>query len=426
MKQAIEKRHLMWMIILRVAVMSLLLMLALIVGYSASFGFPLQPFIYVVLATYILAGLELAAYATGKYLPAQAYAQVIMDLIMITALVYVWGGAPSSAYILYLLPIIEAGIVISGRASYLAAALAAILFGAMVDGMYFRIIPSPESAGAEALSFGSVLYAILVAWGAFFLVAFLTGQLATRLRKTRNDLAAARRELAVRERLSEAGRVSAGLAHEIRNPLAAIYGSVQVLKSRIRLTDEQAELMDIIMRESLRVSHILDQFLDYALPARETFTSVRLSDVAEETIKLLRASGELDGRIEVAGNYAESPAAVRASSSQMRQVFLNVVKNAVKAMPEGGRLTMNINALKGPEGEEVEMTFSDTGVGMSREDLEKLFDPFFSRFEGGRGLGMAIVRRIADDYDGRVGAVSEPGRGTMVRVVIPAGKPTGN
>lgn len=407
----------MWMIIIRVAVMTLLLMLAIIVGYSASFSFPFLPFLYVVGASYAASGLALPFYLSGKHLTAQAYAHCVVDLVLVTALVYTWGGISNPAYILYLLVVIEAGLVISGKASYLAASLAAILFGLIVDGMYFGLIPIPASSGPESRSFGSVLYTIAVAWSAFFIVAFLTSTLSSRFRKTREALAAARKELAVRERLAEAGRVSAVLAHEIRNPLAAIYGSVQVLQARMRPDDEQKELMDIILRESQRVSKTLDQFLDYAIPVNSTFTRVRLSDIVAETIKLLAAGGELDRSIEIQGNFRDSAITVRASAGQMRQLFMNIIKNALKAMAgPGGRLTIDVE--RTASGRAV-IDISDTGIGISSEDLEHLFDPFFSRFEGGRGLGMSIVRRIVDDYGGLVEVTSEQGKGTLVRITLP-------
>ncbi len=173
--------------------------------------------------------------------------------------------------------------------------------------------------------------------------------------------------------------------------------------------------MNIILRESLRVSRTLDQFLDYALPSRETFTVVRLSDMVNDTIKLLAAGGELDRKVEIGGNFRESGLSLRVSANQMRQLFLNIIKNSLKAMPNGGRISIDLERSgKGP----AVISVSDTGVGISREDLDHLFDPFFTRFEGGRGLGLSIVQRIAEDYNGKVDVTSEEGRGTVVRVTL--------
>ncbi|MCK7499641.1 MAG: hypothetical protein MZW92_61515 [Comamonadaceae bacterium] len=136
-----------------------------------------------------------------------------------------------------------------------------------------------------------MLVTMFVAWGVFFVIAALMSQLTGSLRRTREALRAAEKELLVRERLSEAGRVSASLAHEIRNPLAAISGSVQVLKKELVLSPEQSELMGIVLKESTRVSQSLEQFLDFALPAKQVFSPINLGDLMDETVKILQAGG---------------------------------------------------------------------------------------------------------------------------------------
>ncbi len=266
------------------------------------------------------------------------------------------------------------------------------------------------------LSLGSVLYLIFVPWSAFFLIAMLTNSLAGRLRKTRLALQEAERALIVRERLSEAGRISATLAHEIRNPLAAISGSVQVLKKDLDLNPEQRELMNIVLKESERVSHSLGEFLDFALPTKQVFSVVCLPEVLDETLKILRSGGELNGRIRVEGNFLGSGLNFYGSPAQFKQVFWNIVKNAIRAMPDGGVLKVDFLAR---ERGEVELRFADTGRGMTEEAKEHLFEPFYSGFDGGRGLGLAVVKRIVDDYDGRIDIRSEPGRGTEVAITLP-------
>ena len=416
MRTPVEPRAILWMIIFRGVIVTLLLLLAVVIEYSASFSFSFVPFVELVLAAYLLSAVYFVAYYWGRFPAAQAYVQVIMDLLLITALVYVTGGMASSAYFLYVFPIMGAGLVLSDRASYLTAALAAILFGGLVDGMYLGFIPQEAGGAGVGLSLGSVLYLIFVPWSAFFLIALLTNSLAGRLRKTRQALQEAERALIVRERLSEAGRISATLAHEIRNPLAAISGSVQVLKKDLSLTREQRELMDIVLKESERVSHSLGEFLDFALPTKQVFSVVRLPELLEETLKILRSGGELNGRIRVEGNFLDSGLDYYGSPAQFRQVFWNIVKNAIRAMPEGGVLKVDFLPR---DGREVELRFADTGRGMTEEAKEHLFEPFYSGFEGGRGLGLAVVKRIVDDYDGRIDVRSEVGRGTEVAITLP-------
>jgi two-component system sensor histidine kinase PilS (NtrC family) len=416
MKEQVDRKNILWMIIFRGIIVTLLLLLALVIEYSASFSFSFIPFIELILAAYLLSAMYFLSYYWGRFLAVQAYVQIFADLLLITALVYVTGGIASSAYFLYVFPIMGAGLVLSNRATYLTSSLAAILFGGLVDGMYLGIIPQTSTTAGAGMTLGSVIYLIFVPWSAFFLIALLTNSLAGRLRKTRQALHDAERELLVRERLSEAGRISATLAHEIRNPLAAISGSVQVLKKELVLNPEQRELMDIVLKESERVSHSLGQFLDFALPTKQVFSVISLPELIGETLRIIRSGGELNGRIRIEGNYAASGLRFYGSQAQFKQVFWNIIKNAIRAMPDGGVLKIDFLA---PRQDEIELRFSDTGRGMTDEDKEHLFEPFYSGFEGGRGLGLAVVRRIVDDYDGRINIRSVLNKGTEVAIILP-------
>jgi two-component system, NtrC family, sensor histidine kinase HydH len=416
MHEMVDRKNVLWMIIFRVLIYTLLLLMALIIEYSASFNFSFGPFLSIILTVLLLSCAYFLFYYWEKLLIFQAYLQIVMDTVVITALVFVSGGTSSAAYFLYIFPIMGAAFVISNRAAYLTASLSAILFGGLTDGMYLGLIPFAQGVQPAELTLGSVLYTIVVAWSAFFLVAFLTNTLSGRLRKTRKALREAQKELSISERLSEAGRISATLAHEIRNPLAAISGSVQVLKKEIRLNAEQQELMDIVLRESQRVSHNLEQFLDFALPPKQVFSVISLPDIMDETLKMLRGGGELNGRVEIQGNFLSSGLHYFGSAGQFKQVFLNLVKNSIKAMPEGGRLTIDFVE---PRKREIELRFSDSGLGFSDEDKKHLFEPFYSGFEGGRGLGLSIVRRIVDDYDGKIDIRSELNKGTEIVITLP-------
>ena len=416
MESAVERRNVFLYNVYRLVVLTSLLVSAIIIQLSSPESPANLPFYYLILGAYVFSALVFALYAGGRRLVFQAYLQVVFDLLLITAFVYISGGLASSMYFLYLFPIIAAGLVISGRAGFLAASLSAILFGVLADGLYFGFIPAygPEHVVKPPL--GTMLVTMFVAWGVFFVIAALMSRLAGSLRRTREALRAAKKELLVRERLSEAGRVSASLAHEIRNPLAAISGSVQVLKKELVLSPEQNELMGIVLKESARVSHSLDQFLDFALPAKQVFSPINLGDLLDETVKILQAGGELNGKVELLGNFRNSVVPYFGNAGQFKQVFWNLVKNAVKAMPEGGRLTLDFPETRRKE---VRVVVADTGRGMNDEEKEHLFEPFYSGFENGRGLGMSIVRKIVDDYDGRIDVRSEPGQGTEIAITLP-------
>jgi two-component system sensor histidine kinase PilS (NtrC family) len=421
-ERTVELRSVFLYNIYRLVVLTSLLVSALIIQLSSPDSELNLPFYDLIVGAYAFSAVFFALYAGGRRLVAQAYIQVVFDLLLITAFVYISGGLASSMYFLYLFPIMAASLVISGRAGFLAASLSAILFGILADGLYFGFIPSfrPEQAVKPPL--GAMLVTMFIAWGVFFVIAGLISKLAGSLRKTREALRAAEKELLVRERLSEAGRVSASLAHEIRNPLAAISGSVQVLKKELALSDEQRDLMGIVIKESERVSHSLEQFLDFALPSKHVFSVISLTDILDETLKILKGGGELDGKVEVTGNFRSADLHYYGNAGQFKQVFWNLIKNAVKAMPEGGRLRLDF---LGPQRKEIRIVVADSGRGMTDEDKEHLFEPFYSGFENGRGLGMSIVRKIVDDYDGRIDVRSELNKGAEILITLPLRNPAG-
>jgi two-component system sensor histidine kinase PilS (NtrC family) len=415
-ERTVERRHVFLYNVYRLVVLTSLLVSAIIIQLSSPDAPSNLPFYYLILGAYVFSAAFFALYAGGRRLAAQAYLQVVFDLLLITAFVYISGGLGSSMYFLYLFPIIAASLVVSGRAGYLAAALSAILFGILADGLYFGFIPGFRPEHAVRPPLGSMLVQMFVAWGVFFVIAALMSRLTGSLWRTREALRAAEKELLVRERLAEAGRVSASLAHEIRNPLAAISGSVQVLKKELALTPEQGELMGIVLKESERVSQSLEQFLDFALPAKQVFSPIDLGGLMDETVKVLKAGGELNGRVELGGNFREADVPFVGNAGQFKQVFWNLIKNALKAMPDGGRLTLDVLQ---PSRKEVRVVVADTGRGLTEEDREHLFEPFYSGFGNGRGLGLSIVRKIVDDYDGRIDLRSGPERGTEVVITLP-------
>ncbi len=412
----IEKRHILWFILIRLIAITSILVSVVIIQSSTTDFIPLIPFYYLVLMTYLFSLLYLCLCSWWRNYAFQAKLQLLGDLLLITALVYISGGLTGALYLLYVFPIIGASILLSSRATYIVAGLAAVLFGLLVDGLYFGLIPYFRLDQYTATSLGLVLFNIFLAWSLFILIAVVADRLARILRRTREQLLLAQKELEVKERLAAAGRMAAQIAHEIRNPLAAISGAVQVLRDEIPLNEDQKSLMEIVVKESSRVSNSIEQFLDLASPGKKAFSMVRLSEALEETLTLLRASGELNGRYKVAGNFSTSEATYYGSASQFKQIFWNLTRNALKAMPEGGTLTFDF-LLDGRR--ELKIRVADTGRGLSPEEKKHLFEPFFTRFENGRGLGLVVVRRIVDDYDGKIEVNSALKRGTEIIISLP-------
>ena len=218
------------------------------------------------------------------------------------------------------------------------------------------------------------------------------------------------------ERLSAVGRVAAGIAHEIRNPLAAMRGSIQVLRSELPADAPQAELMDIVLSESDRLNRIISDFLTYARPRKFTLTETDLREPLRETFALLRHSPEVSDGHRLEEDLPDEPVAAWADAEGIRQVFWNLTRNALKAMPDGGTLRA---AMRPAVGGSVRITFADTGRGMTPAQVERLFEPFSSSTTGGTGLGLSIVYQIIRDHGGTINVRSREGHGTTITIELP-------
>jgi two-component system sensor histidine kinase PilS (NtrC family) len=414
-----EKKNIFWLILIRVIIFTTFFISALTIQYSTAAFLAVKTFnllILLVVFTYILSVIYFILYQWGKYYTFQVYLQILFDLLIITALVYLSGGLRGSFYFFYILIIIAASTVLSSRAAYITAALSCVFFGLLVDALYLKIIPYVDSVEPPDWTFAVVLYNIFIAWAVFFLVAFLINYLTKNLRKTRDKLDLAQRELEVKRRLAAVGEVSAQLAHEIRNPLAAISGSIQVLKSDLNLKADQERLMSIVVNESDRISQSLEQFMSLSSSGEQVFSWIDLSMILRETLFLLQRGGELNGNLKLEGNYDYRESPFYGNANQIKQIFLNLIKNSIKAMPSGGILYLNFD---NPKKNELRFSIRDTGKGMTPEEKEKIFEPFFSKFSTGKGLGMSVVHRIVGDYKGKIQVQSEPDRGTEINITFP-------
>ncbi len=223
----------------------------------------------------------------------------------------------------------------------------------------------------------------------------------------------------IQQRLAAVGEMAAGIAHEIRNPLASMSGSIQVLRQELPLTEEQAQLMDIVLRESERLNDTIKSFLAYARPQRVTLTRLDIRRVVQDTATLLRNSSDVREEHVVAVDLPSEPVWFDADENQVRQILWNLATNGLRAMPSGGRLVMSAKVEQEGDVEELTITIGDEGCGIPPSELDQLFQPFRSSFDKGTGLGLAIVHRIVTDYNGSIQVSSTVGTGTTVRVRLP-------
>lgn len=222
-------------------------------------------------------------------------------------------------------------------------------------------------------------------------------------------------EVRLKDRMAAVGSMAAGIAHEIRNPLTAMRGSVEILRSRSSLPAKDQRLLDILIQESDRLNKFVEGFLCFARPRKYEKELLDLAPLLRDAVTLLNNSPEVQERHSVHLNLESDGLQIEGSADQLKQVFWNMAQNAMRAMPSGGE--MRVSLRRAPE--QVRVIFEDSGIGMTREELSKVFQPFQSGFKGGVGLGLSIVFQIIEDHHGSISLESEKGKGTTVTLSFP-------
>jgi len=230
-----------------------------------------------------------------------------------------------------------------------------------------------------------------------------------------SDVKALTEQLIRADRLAALGELTAGVAHEVRNPLGIIRASVQLMEDAECSRERVVSAAQVIKQEIDRLDRVIKALLDFGRPAAPTMRPVAVAEVLED-VALFSRTFASRARVQVVPHYAPGVPEVRADPEQLKQVFVNLISNAVQAMSGGGVLTIET----GFEDGFVFIRFTDTGPGIPPDVLGKIFDPFVSTRDDGTGLGLTIVHRIVDDHDGHIEVTSEQGAGTAFTVWLPA------
>ena len=541
------RRKLAWMIGVRAVVSTALLGGAIVAQIRAPGSLPVDPFFFLIAATY---GLTLLYAVTLRYAERHRWLVDLQhggDAIIVSAFIYFTGGVTSIFPLLYVLPIVAASAVQFRRGGLLVATLSALIYVGIVLAQYLTamgLLQDPWlGARRSVLPPGSVAqYTVALNVFGFFAVALLSGSLAEGVRATGARLRQASSEIAnlqafnqhvidslpsglattdraqriltfnhaaetitglsfaavagrplaevlqlspaladtldrglagsatrrlesryrlgdgrdvdiglsvthletpggragylvtfqdvtsvkklerdarLQQRLAAVGEMAAGIAHEIRNPLASMSGSIQILRQELPLSAEQEQLMDIVLRESERLNTTIRSFLAYARPQRFAIARFDVRRALNDTALLLRNSADVrDGHV-IDVDAPDTALWYEADEGQIKQILWNLATNGLRAMPDGGRLTLAGGASSSEAGGVV-IRVTDEGIGIPAEDLDGLFQPFHGRFAKGSGLGLAIVHRIVTDYHGEIQVSSRPGSGSTVSVELPA------
>jgi two-component system, NtrC family, sensor histidine kinase HydH len=365
---------------------------------------------------FLLTAVYAAVLRRGKHVELLADAQIVLDQLTWTAIVYLTGGAASGATSFYGLSCLVGAALTGMRGASVAAISGGLCYGALVTALARRWVlpPADQPPGLYSPTPEELSFYVTVNLLVLVVVMLLAGTLADRLRWTGGALIAANERAQQAERMAALGRLSAGLAHEIRNPLGSIAGSVQLLRSGKGLDEEDKQLCDIIQREANRLNDLVSDMVDLAKPRKPELTLVDVAVVAREVVALASKSGRAVSDVDVVFECDTPSVWVRADNAQLRQLMWNLVRNAVQASAAGDVVKVAIQL--GPEG--VVLSVVDHGVGIEEAQMPRLFDAFFTTRSQGSGVGLAVVKRIADEHGFMIHVRSEAGRGATFRVLM--------
>ena len=408
------KSKLKWLMLFRILFSTLLLGSTIILQFGDS-PLPLNPptiILYGLIASIFLLSLVYALVLYRiKHLIYLAYAQIIIDTFIVTVILSVTGNFSSIFSFLYLVVIIYSSILIPIRGTMVIAAICSIQFGIMIDLEYYGVILPFGTADlllASAYTWNQVLYKILITMTACFAVAFLSSFLSEQVRRTRHELRIMEDHVKRVDKMAAIGEMAAGLAHEIKNPLASLIGSIQLLREDIRYDADHDRLMQIVLREADRLSSLVTNFLLYARPPAGKVETMELEKIIIDTAELFEKDASNDGRITTTKN-SQSGIWISMDPLHLRQILWNLLINAAEAIEGQGNIHIE---LTGNKNKQAYIKITDNGCGMSPDDINLIFDPFFTTKASGTGLGLSIVHRILEAYDALLDVESEINQGS--------------
>ncbi len=337
--------------------------------------------------------------------------QIGIDSFIVSMIVLITGGFFSVFSFLYLVIVIYASMILYLPGGAALAVLCGLQYSGIVLLQYLNVA---ELAGIDVSSALrqvnslQILLKVGITTVACFAVALLTGLLTEQNRRSQIDLRAMEMHLKRVEKMAYMGEMAAGLAHEIKNPLASLAGCIQLLKEELRYDPDHQRLMEIVLRETDRLGHLVNEFLLFARPPAGKPKMLRMKEAIEEVAGLFEKDTNHAHRFTLKKEIV-ADARLLMDPAHLRQILWNLLLNAAEALQGDG--TIEIHAVP-TKNNEVNIQIRDNGCGMTPETMQKIFDPFFTTKSEGTGLGLSIVHRILETYDSRLDVQSQPGVGT--------------
>lgn len=383
---------------------------SLLVLYGLIGGIFLLSCIYVILLAFIRDSLFFA------------YIQVAVDTGIVSLILFVTGGYASVFSFLYLVVIIYSSILLPRWGVLAIAAICSLQYGVMIDLEYFGIIkPMALEGSLSAISFPgkSVLFKVLVTIIACCAVAVLSGFLAEQTVRTKKELQILEDQVKRVEKMAYMGEMAAGMAHEIKNPLASLAGSIQLLREDIQYDPYHDKLMQIALRETDRLSELVGNFLLFARPQAGKIETIDLREGILEVLELFEKNSECSSRISISANMAAG-VWIEIDPVHFHQVLWNILLNAVEAIEQEGRIDIRLYESRDNS---ALLEIEDNGCGIPEETLKMIFDPFFTTKATGTGLGLSIAHSILETYGYLLSVESTVSRGTIFTLRVKQATP---
>ncbi|MFH1561789.1 MAG: ATP-binding protein [Nitrospirota bacterium] len=354
------------------------------------------------------------------YLYAIAYFSLVIDLLFVTLAVHLQGGLAAPLFPLnYLLIILVASILISSRAGIIITTLSSIAVILLITLEYLNIFPPIPTKGIGLVMYQDKDYVITIVIARvifFYAVAIMSGYLSDRIKMQTREIREKEKQLIHAERMAMAARIAGESAHEIKNPLAVIKSGLYYLGRILPESEEAQKTISQMDEATERAVAYINNLLNFSRPPMLTIEPVDVHKIIEDSLNELPQ--EMLAGIEIVKNFALDLPLLPADPDRLKQVFVNLIKNGTEAMGEKVE-SRKLKVESGKDGEFVKISISDTGKGISEEDLNHIFDPFFTTKGKGTGLGLAIVQRIIEAHKGEIEVKGEIGKGTIFVVKLP-------
>jgi signal transduction histidine kinase len=387
---------------------------------------PREDFIHKQLILIAIGVFQIFEHRFLRWIPERGRAySVILKILLGSLLVDHTGGIFSSYYLIYFLPVVTAAMYFDLWATLLWTGLTSAAYCSFVVWALSEYEVTADTITELAIR-NLFFFLAAVVVNRFVTEnrqqAMRYRELAETLAETNRRLEQAQEEARRSERLVALGQLSAGLAHELRNPLAVIKGSAETLTRKLASSDPITnEIAGYISSEVNRMNALVTRFLDFARPHKLQQRKEAIPPLLERALKAARDRWP-DLNVEVEQQFAADLPEVTLDGDLIERVFTNLALNAYEAMGSGGG-RLRVAAVPSADGKRgVEITFQDTGPGIPAELREQIFNPFFTTKETGVGLGLSIVSKIIDDHRGSIRLTSEPGEGACFQVFLPAGE----